>query len=470
MYLHYIPLDLYGSWLAASNVVAWISIVDPGLSTVIMQRLSAAYGKNDDRVVSALITNGLLLSVLLSVVVLAIGLILSPFVFIIVKLPEADRFLVLQPAFTVAVIGTALMILSYGFTAINQGFQSSLGIGLIFVFTTLSSLVLTAWLLVLGYGVMSLPLALVYRGIAFSIGNAAYLLWRLRVDKTRVRVNFEGLRNLVNLLLYTFSGKALGGIAANMDALIITRYIGPEVAPILLLTRKAPELSRTLLERPAVAFMPAVANLYGTGDVERTRTILVRLLRIIIWLMGLTSVAFLLLNETFVGLWVGEELFAGTAVNITIVFGIIVLVLVSNLSNICYALGNIKGNSLAILAQSLISIPLMIAGAKYFGMIGVAIAPILAALAVSSWYYPLIFARLTQIGWLDTKKLLLEFGLVAAAAIMMYLGLSWIQPSTWLGFICIAVIISIAYGTCLFLISKAFRGEILALAARFLEK
>ena len=466
LYLHYIPLDLYGAWLAASNVIAWVSIVDPGLSSVVMQRVSAAYGQHNQPVLSGLITNGLLLSVLLAILVLTVGLFVSPFVFSILNLPEADAFLVLPSAFAVAVIGTAMMILSYGFTAINQGFQSSLGIGLIFVLTNLSSLALTVWLLVVGYGVMALPFALVYRGIGLSVGNAAYLVWRLRTEQTPITMTLEGFRDLVVLLSYTFWGKAVGGIANNLDALVITRFLGPEVAPVLLLTRKAPDLSRSVLERPAMAFMPAVANLYGTGNLERTRTILLRLFRMIIWLMGLASVGFLLLNGAFVNLWVGEKLFAGASVNISIVIGLVTLVLSNTLSNVCYALGNIKGNSLALLAESLIGIPLMVAGANYFGILGVAVAPTLAVLAVSSWYYPRTFGRLMQLGWDEAQKLLRELGLVAAAGVAAGCSLSWIQPDSWLGLIMASMVISIAYGACLLSISKAFRGEVIDLASR----
>ena len=35
LYLKFIPLDIYGAWLATGNIVAWLSIMDPGLSAVL---------------------------------------------------------------------------------------------------------------------------------------------------------------------------------------------------------------------------------------------------------------------------------------------------------------------------------------------------------------------------------------------------------------------------------------------------
>lgn len=466
LYLHFIPLDLYGAWLAASNIIAWLGIVDPGLSSVVMQQVGVAYGQQDQQALNGFITNGLLLSFILALVVFVIGLLVAPLIFMVLNLPQTNDLLALQTAFVIAVFGTALMILSYGFTAINQGFQSSLGIGLVFAVTILSSLLFTVWLLFRGYGVLALPLALVFRGAGLSLGNAAYLIWRLRTERMPVRLSFKGFKELITLLSYTFWGKAVGGIAGNLDALVIARFLGPEAAPVLLLTRKAPDLSRTFLERPAMAFMPAVANLYGTGDITRTRAILLRLLRMIIWLMGLAVIGFLLLNGTFVRLWVGEQLFAGPMINWVIVLGLVISVLTATMSNLCYALGNIKGNSLALLAQSLIDIPLMFIGGYYFGMLGVALAPIVAILCVSSWYYPRTFARLLHVGRKESRNLLRELALVASVSLLVGVSLMRLAPQTWGSFVLSALGIIAAYSVALLLMSKAFREEVIPFVSR----
>lgn len=464
LYLKYIPLELYGGWLAATNVIAWLSIVDPGLSSVVMQRVSAAYGNQNPTVFNGLVTNSLILSALLSVLVLILGIILSPLLFQLLNIPQTADFLILKSAFTTAVLGTALMILSYGITAINQGLQSSLGIGLIFSFVTLSSLALTVWLLMLDYGLMALPLALVYRGLGLCVGNAVYLIWRMHTENTYVQFNVDGLRDMVTLLFFTFWGKAASGFAANMDAILIARYLGPEAAPVLILTRKAPDLSRTFIERPSAAFMPAVANLYGSGNVDHIRAILLRLFRFVVWLLGLACVGFLLLNEIFVKLWVGQALFAGSAVNNAIVIGLAVMVLMNTLSNTCYALGNVKGNSMALLAQSLLSIPLIIVGVEYFGMLGVVLSPVFATLIISGWYYPRIIIRLLLIPRTDVLVFLKEIFIAAISSALVYSFLVWSRPSDWFELMCNALLICILYGLCLFSLSQSARGEIIALA------
>jgi O-antigen/teichoic acid export membrane protein len=463
LYLKYIPLDIYGAWLAVTNVIAWLSVIDPGLSNVLLQKVGTAYGKNDQNALNGLITNGIVVNLFVSLLVFTGGLLVEPFVFEILNLPMDGNYKSLGPAFMMAVFGSAMMTISYGFMAINQGLLSSLGNGLIFVIINLSSLAFAAWLLFEGYGLLALPLALVFRGVGLSFCNVCYLVWRVKAERMTFQLSFAGFRGLVSLMSYTFLGRAAGGIAGNLDAFIVTRFLGPEAAPVLLLTRKAPDLSRTFLERPSSAFMPAVANLYGTGDIVRAREVLLRLIRIIIWIMGLAVTGFLLLNHAFVQLWVGEELFAGPAVNLTLVLGLLLAVFTVSLSNMCYALGNIKGNSLALLVQSLFSIPLMYFGGKYFGMFGVALAPVLSMLSVSIWYFPQIFRKLLKISEEEVKGLFREFVYVTLVGTIISFCFVFLDPMTWTEFIFTGTMIFFVYTGGLCLVSKALRSEMIAI-------
>ncbi len=468
LYLKFLPLNLYGAWLAASNVIAWISIVDPGLSSVVMQKASVAYGRQDMSALNGLLTNGMLLSLLLALVVAGAGYMVAPYLMTLLNLDTIAAYPELPPAFLMAVLGTALMIFSYGITAFNQGLQSSLGIGLVFVVTQLGSLAFTIWLFYQGWGLMALALAMVFRGVGLLFGNLVYLVWRAATDGLRLRPSFSGFRELTRLMTFTFLGKAVGTVATSMDALIVTRYLGPELAPVYVLTRKVPDLSRTFLERPAVAFMPAIGSLWGTGDIARVRAVLLRLLRIMLWCMGLAGVGFWLLNGAFIQLWVGPELYAGPLVNSLLIGQIVVMVFASALSSLCYALGNIKGNSVAMLVQGLVSIPLMIAGAHFLGLVGVVVAPLVATLLVSMGYYPRIFIRLLQIDRRDIGAFLREVIHVGVAAFLTAGVFSrWSEPDQWWQFTIVVLAMTFSYALVLLCVSPALRQEFQGLCRRF---
>lgn len=464
LYLRFIPLDLYGAWLATGNILAWITIVDPGLSTVLQQRASVAYGKGDTDELNALLISGLLLSGVVSLLVLITGYVSSTFLASWLNLGSYANTFLIEQAFLLATVGSALMFFSFGLTSFNQGLQSSVGIGLVFVVTMIVSLLLTVVLLLKGFGLLAIPIGSIARGVGLILGNTAYLIWR-HIDEKMLsyRFSLKGIVTLVKLISFTFFGKMAGVLASNMDAFVLTRYLGPEIAPVFVLTRKAPDLSRMFMERPAVAFMPAISHLIGSGEMKRAKKILLRLMRIIVWLLGVTTAGFLVFNKTFVSLWVGSDLFAGNTVNLLIALALLFTVITNALSSLCFSLGNIKGNSIATLVQGLVSVPLMIIGAKYWGMLGVAIAPLLAMLTVSAWYYPLTFTRQLKLGRMDVLAFTREFGNAFLAATITVGILFWITPKTWLVFVSSVVLFCLLYLLVLSLLSRTFRDEIIRL-------
>ena len=460
LYLHFIPLNLYGAWLATGNILTWLTVIDPGLSTVLQQRVGVAYGRGDVAELNSLLTGGVILSGAISLLVLVAGLVSARFLIGWLNLGTTTDTALVERAFLIAVVGSASMIFFYGLSAFSLGLQSSLGAGLIFSIITFLSMLLTVLLLFKGLGLLSLPIGMVVRGVGSTLGYSGYLIWRYKREKLPYHFSLSGVAKLLKLTAYTFLGRGAGVIATNMDAFVLTRYLGAEIAPVFLLTRGAPDMSRMFLERPAVAFTPAVSHLVGSGELERARTVLLRLLRMILWLLGMITAGFIIFNKDFVALWVGPKLFAGQTVNLIIALTLAVTVLVNALSNLCFSLGNIKSNSLAALAQGLLTVPLIIVGARYWGMLGVAVAPLLAMLTVSAWYYPYAFSRLLTLKRADVLAFVNEAVAVMGAATIAMGVMFWVEAKTWLIFVLAVAAFSAIYLAFLWGISQAFRVEV----------
>ena len=67
-YLKYIDNTIYALWLATGNIVVWLTFVDPGISNVLQQRVAYFMGKKDLITLSKVITSGIVLSGLISVI------------------------------------------------------------------------------------------------------------------------------------------------------------------------------------------------------------------------------------------------------------------------------------------------------------------------------------------------------------------------------------------------------------------
>jgi O-antigen/teichoic acid export membrane protein len=460
LYIEYISPDMYGAWLATGNVLAWITVLDPGLATALEQRIGKAHGSEDVTAIGEWIGAGIIVSICLSLLVTLVGVLAGDQLIEWLDLPPAIGTEVLKRAFFWAVIGTGLSLFSYTFAVINQGLQSTLATGLCSASVNALSIGLIVILVWQGYGLFAIAWGMLFRGAGWLLGNALFLLlWRLRHDGIRIAFSLSRLRELLRLTSFTFLGRIGGTLANHVDAFVIARLLGPQTVTVFEMTRRAPNGARPFVERISNAVMPSVSSVDGQGRTETLQRVLVRLLTVMSWVLGLLVVGFICFNDDFVRLWLGPDFFAGTRINALIMVGLLLGILVRSLSNLCLALGNIEGNSVVSFIESLFFAVLLYFGVTHFGLLGAVVAPIIAKLSVSAWYYPWMFTKLIDMSFRDLKALSLEF--IKALTLAGGVGaIFWtLSPVGWIGLVCHAIAMTVTYAVGLYLVSKRFRDE-----------
>lgn len=459
LYLIYIPLNIYGAWLATGNILIWLTAVDPGLSSILQQRVAVAYGRKDTEEICGYAGGGLLLSGVISGSLAILGIIVSRVMFTWLRLPPSVDSEIILRAFFIALAGSALMTFSYSVTAVNLGFQGTTAVGAINLALNLLGLTGSVILLYKGFGLDALAIPAVINGGGLIIANFAYMRWRFHKERIPWHFSLNGLRMLSRFLSVTFAARSATVIAKNMDLFVIGRYLGPEAVACFNLTRRAPEMSQMFVERPATAFMPAVSHLVGCHEEDKARAILIRLMRITSWLLGLIVGGFIAFNDDFVRLWVGSHLFAGQLVNLLFCLNLLLSVSMISLSNLCFALGDIKKNSIATFSQAAICVPLSILGVLYLGFVGIALAPVVSMLAVSAWYFPLSFSRLLRLGPSDHRQIVRELLAILAVAAPLTIGGTCFHLSSWGMFLIVVGMYCGLYMVGLYVLSPHLREE-----------
>jgi O-antigen/teichoic acid export membrane protein len=460
LYLKYIPLELYGAWLATGNIVTWLTIVDPGLSDVLRQRVGQAYGAGHKHLLNDYLNSGALLSLVVSTVILLAGMTMSPFIADLISFDDRESANIVANAFLLAVTGSSLMILSFGFTSFNQGLLSSVGIGLIFVVATLTSLLIKIVLLVNGFGLYSIPAGVIIQGSILVCGNIGYIALRYFKESISFKISFKGFWNLAKLSSYNFLGRIGTVIPNHIDSFLVARFLGAEIAPILNLTQKGPTLSKMFVERPPMAMLPAITNAWGNGEYDKVRLHSARLFIIMIWVLGLIATGFILLNKYFVQLWVGSELYAGHQVNLLVCLTVLLSVVVSVTSNIFFALGKIKETSRTHFMQGLLTLIMLYTGVKFFGMTGLVAAQLMSLIIFSSWYFPYKTFQLINFAYSDRKQILNEIiksSIISLVIIVIFSNIIYI--GNWNAFVVYVSAVILLYIIILFLFSKIFRKE-----------
>ena len=429
LYLRFIPLDMYGAWLASGNLLALITIMDPGFTLILQQQIAIFYGKKDISNVRAIIGSGLVGSLILLFITIIIGFIIAYYLPVWLSLPSTINTPMLVKAFRLAVIGTALTLFSSSISSINMGLLGGFVIGVINNGLHLISITLTLFLLFKGYGLMALPISLVFNGIFYTLFHFLYLSWRIYSEKIRISFSVKNMLSLSKLLSFTFLSTVGSTIANNIDLIFVSRFIGPEAVASLALTRRPIDLIREIVNIPVVSLQASLSHLVGSGDIAKARKLLLRLIFILIWLCLLITGGIISFNDDFIHLWIGSSLFAGKTLNLLLSFSALIAMITQSSAYLSFSMGNIKGNSKASLTQSLLYIFLVFIGTKYFGLYGLGI---------------------------------LAFVLI----IIQTFVFSYLQPKSWIIFVLYIIIYCTTYSSLLYLFSNEFRDKVQYLVKR----
>lgn len=461
LYLRNIPVELYGAWLASGNILNWILVVDPGISTVLIQRVSKSYGANQRSLVGKYALGGILITCLITLVVLLGGIICSMHIASWINLANLDLSEELRANFFLAVIASSITLLAYTVGAINLGLQASFSHGLNYLIANTLSLISTAVLLILGYGLMSISIGLLVRSIIFFGGGLGFMLWHFRKGSIRLVFCNKRIGEIFRLMSFTSLGRVGSILSVNMDAFIIARFLGPEIVPVFALSRRGLSIAELLLNRSGNAISPSLSHLSGEGHVDKIRGIIVRLLGLNFWILGLAFGGFLALNDDFIRIWVGSEFFVGKTISYLFCVLLLFKVIFSLMHTLCVALGDIEHSSVVQLFQSLVTFFSLLAGVYYMGLIGGVIAPLLGFSTIALCYYPRLLGRLAALRKSDWKLLAREGAVSLTLSLCAFILFIKIELAAWWSFILICCALSGFYTVLLTLLSSEAKNELL---------
>lgn len=458
LYLSHIPMAEYGAWLASGNVLLWITLIDPGINDVIKQRVASCYQSENEASLPGYVNSGLLIAFLLFILIVALGLGVSGYIGQLLAV-EASVTSVLEPAFVIAVFGAALTFLSYGFGAVNTGLQASLSNGLVVNAAVFAYILVVLVLILCGFGLMALAIGQLTRGVIMCGGQLCYFFWRIRAERIDWNFRFSKLSELISLSLYTFATRMINGVNAHLTLFLVARFLSAEMTAIYDLTRRVPLFFKNFATRPVGAFVPVIAQLHGQGEIDKIRINVLRLGRMLAWLLGLYFGGMVALNGDFVALWVGPDKYTGDLVNALIGINVVVASALYALTSCSLATGDIKKNNLVQLVQGLIILPLFYFGIKWYGLTGLLLAAILPQVVTALFYYGRKLAGSLTIDSATGKAFLFELLRVTIVVVILLVLAPFLSPVSWLAFALSVLAVMALFSVSMWLLSPAFREE-----------
>ncbi|MBK7673475.1 MAG: oligosaccharide flippase family protein [Candidatus Accumulibacter sp.] len=466
-YLSHLSIHEYGAWLAVGSFATWFAAMDPGIANLLIQKVSHSLGEGNRKALIGYVVAGFSISLLVAITVLSLGYYLSPEVISWFGIKSVNNTQLIS-AFRLAVASTATMILAFAFIGVIQGMHNSFVAGLLVTLGGIIKIGMVVILFTCDYGLLALPMAEFSAALLMLAGAAIFLAVAYRTKLVAAQLHFARLSEFLGLFAYSFGARLGKIITGNLDGVLIARLIGADQVAIYSLTATVPRQAENLINQPIAAFRPTLAYLSANASTDRLAQHIERMLRWILWLSGWVLAGLISLNGDFVRLWVGSTNFAGPEVAMALALLFWMRVWTNSTGTIGFSLGDIRRNSLAEWAYSLLLIPALIAGAMWWGLLGIAVAHIVVQLFTMAWYFPWSIWRRMQWRGKVTFGILTE-GLLTIAAI----GLAFLSCPTadsWPQFVLSSLSLTAIYFFVLCVISSSLRREMVHLWKSFVNK
>lgn len=432
LYLTFMQLGEYGAWLATGGALVQMLVTDYGLAGVLTQRIAGLAGAGDVSRLRDVAIAGLVNAAGLALVLVVAG---SLFAF---ALPATQGLDVAQiervtQSFLIAVVAGGIGIVAASTTATLRGLQSSVTAGSITLVSDLASIVLTIVCLFADLGLYALALALLLRSVLCASAGLVALLLRLPRASGQ-SFSWDESRELWRDSARFFLTSIAMRLQSQANLVIVGVFLGPRIAATYGLTVRAHETVLLVLWQLNAAIGPVLAHLVGSGERARLDSVVRNLLPLTAAIAAVGAACTIVLNESFVSLWIGGHGYAGHGVTIAMGAALWFLALASVGYEALVARGDFAFIARVYLTSSVLHVALLLALVNT----GPWAAP--AALCVSSALWGGIFWwRVLAVDGAPSRlrAVLAEPLLIATIAGLCALALGQLLPraETWAAFL-----------------------------------
>jgi O-antigen/teichoic acid export membrane protein len=424
----------YGVWLASGEGLAYVAMVDLGVFAVLPWMVAAANGRRDRAALGRLTVDALVFGTIVAIGYVALVAVLWVLVPAALGLTATDRAAIEGPL-ALLVLVTAVALPLRPFRAILTGLQDVVFNGAIAVLQTALTIALTVVLILQGWGLYSLAIAAaVPPAVATVLAVMRTRALDGRLFESCPPPTLAGMTNLVREGIGGWLGVFGVQLLMASNALIIAWLVHPAAAAMYACTAK---LSQVFLQVAWVlpdSGLVGLAQLHAERRPQRTREIVIGMLRLHMVLSGAVALVVFMVNPRFVAAWVGAELFGGEALN-----GVLALACLSmSVTHGVAAAAAVVGNRLEIggatLFNGVVHVALALALGARFGLTGVALATAISGLLTA---LPIGLRCLRTTARLGSRALMVEVIVPwtrrALPVFALAMVLRWLDDAAWVG-------------------------------------
>jgi O-antigen/teichoic acid export membrane protein len=440
MVLRLLSPPMYGFWIAASQVMVLLNLVDAGGSLYLSKTIAAKRPHNGPGSLDALIGTTAWIYVGLGLLTLTIGAALVPNIAVWLKVPaghQGEATVAFGLLLVSAVLALVFAPTCYGILfghqriALVNGINSAVtGVGLL---VGLALLRAEGSVTALATGQL----------LATVLGGLVALVWVRQVAPDvsfwPIRFDREVLRESVGFSGYVQMAKLAFIASTFSDGILLATALGPASVTSYTITQKLAATAFMFVAKASGAVMPGLAELFAHGNFAALQSATLRVLRLVVRVSVLGALMVMALNERFVTLWVGPSVFGGLALTGLFAYWMLRNSIIRNLSAVLYASGELSGWAWLSLAEGVAKIALTLLLLPRLGLLAPVLATVVAEV-LTAIYTPIRVARLIRLPLVALiGDAVVRPGLRSVPTAVVAAFATWLVPVTW-GWIGLAVV------------------------------
>lgn len=371
-----------------TNIISMLGIVELGLGNAIIFNLYKPLASNDTETIKSLMKFYKKSYILIASVVLIIGLVIIPFLPLLIEKVTVNINIVgIYLLFLIDIVCSYLLSYkrsifyadqkNYYVNIIHIGYTILLNLSqLVILFFTKNYYL---------YLAIKIIIRLIENLIITTLANKKYpyLLERniKNIDKRIEKDIFTKVKAL-------FFHKIGGFIVLGTDNILISKYLGLAVVGLYSNYYMIINAVQTLFSQALVALTPSVGNLLVKENKNKTFEVFKKIRFMNFWIATFTSVCILNMMQQFITIWIGEEYLLADVVLIVLVFNFFQKMMRNTYQTFKEAAGIYYEDRFVPLFESIINIVASIILVKIIGLPGIFLGTIISGFVLWFYSYP----------------------------------------------------------------------------------
>jgi len=403
--LKYVTREEFAFYYVAADLLMWLSLAQLGVSNSYNSYAAQMFGAGKLKELSFLSSSAWGLQILSALTVIIVGFVLS---FFVADFFEVDKSIKhVQLFFILLVIASAFTIVNQIYSALLVSAKEIHISNRISIISVVPKVILTVILIFAGWKLVGLALANLLAIIVPILISIFYV--RKHFPDIKISLKYwskeYNKKLLVSGLWFTLGGVA-GILILGLDRIVIAKVVSLEIVASFLITQKLFFLSDKIFSQILNVSRPFFGQLYGKGSYQMMYNLYKFFTKFSIFLAVIAASFILLINEFFIKIWVGSELYAGEAISFWLAINFIVqFILLPNRVVLATTLHRLKWQNSLRVVEGVVNLSLSILLGKQFGIPGVILGSVISSLLFSNLifnYYCDEFFRIHNIK-LDNK-------------------------------------------------------------------